>query len=115
VSCNASTDMVTVQMNLCTTGDPSIHRLLSIVLRYCLKSGRMDFENMGFQVPIISYTTLLPSEQTELEWESTYTIEGKFTDSWIDREYLLNDDTDNIDLHVIAVPVNPNNEVVPIG
>lgn len=96
VVCSASTDAVTVQIMLTTTGSPSIHRLLSVVLRYCLKSGRMRFDTYGMQVPTFSYTPPIVSEQAEIETESTYTIESKFTDLWIDKEFDLNDAGANV-------------------
>jgi len=102
IVCSASTDTVTVQMTLTTTGELSIHRLLSVVLRYCLKRGRMTFESYGMQVPTYSYTTPIVSDQAELEMESTYTIESKYTDLWIDKEFDLQDQAANVSVGTIA-------------
>jgi hypothetical protein len=103
-SCDASMDMVNIQLQLASTGDPSVHRLLAIVVRYCLKRGRMMFESNGLQVPIISYTALLSSESSEIEWESSFTIEAKFTELYPIYDFGLQDDTNNINLHLIATP-----------
>ena len=110
VVCSASTDLVTVQMTLTTTGELSVHRLMSVVLRYCLKRGRMTFEKYGMQVPTFSYTPPIVSEQTELEMESTYTIESKFTDLWIDHEFDLNDAGANVLVSATAIPETPSEE-----
>jgi hypothetical protein len=107
VKVSASTDDVRVQMTLTTTGDLGVHRLLSIVLRYCLKRGRPFFDKNGLQVATYTYTPPIMSEQSEIEFESTCTIDGKFTDHWIESEFDVPDSAGDIQVNMIAHPISP--------
>ena len=112
---SASMDSVTVQCKLTTNGDFSIHRLLSIVIRYCLKRGRLIFDKYGMQVPTFSYTPPMLTEQDEHEFESVYTITARFTDTWIEREFDLQDGAANIVVDLCATPTNPQNDIVEVS
>lgn len=103
---NSSIDDVNVQCKLTTNGDFAIHRLLSLVLRYCLKRGRLVFDKYGLQVTTFSYSAPVSTDPDEHEYESIYSITGKFTDSWIYRDFPSNDSTANIRVELIAVPVD---------
>lgn len=98
---HSSMDKVTVQVNLSTTGQASVHRLLALIIRYTLKRGRQQFEAFGLQVPTFSYTPLMLGDADELEFQTVFTIETKVLDSWIDSEFDLNDDTKNL----VIIPV----------
>jgi hypothetical protein len=113
----SSMDKVTLQANLMTTGSASVHRLLALVIRYCLKRGRQLFEIYGLQVPTVSYSPLMLTDDGELEYQSVFTIETMVSDSWIHREFDLNDNTKNIVVHpFIAEPVNKEeNDDVTLG
>lgn len=113
---NASTDDVTIQLNLQTLGDYSVHRLLATVIRYCLKKQRLWFDQYGLQVATYSQTPPLLTEENENEFQTVFTINGKFTDSWIVSEVDLPDSTANIDFGLIAhSDVLPNErEDVPL-
>ena len=82
-----SMDEVTVQCKLSTTGHPSVHRLLSLIVRGIIKSSRLVFDQHGFQLATVNYSPLMATEEFESEFESVYTITGKFKDGWIDHEY----------------------------
>lgn len=112
---SASMDDVTVQCKLTTNGDFSIHRLLSIVIRYCLKRGRLIFDKYGMQTPTFSYTPPMLTDQDEHEFESVYTINAKFTDTWIEKEFDLQDSAANIVVNLCVVPVDPANSTVEIS
>lgn len=92
----ASMDDVTIQLTLTTHGDPSVHRLLAVVVRACLKRGRLMFDMYGLQKATYSYTPPIVSDQAELEMESQFTIEAIYTDLWVDKEFDLNDSASNI-------------------
>lgn len=111
---SASMDAVTVQCKLTTNGDFSIHRLMSIVTRYCLKRGRLLFDQYGMQVASFSYTPPMLTEQDEHEFESVYTINAKFTDTWIEKEYDLADSAANVVVSLIVHSEKPSNEDVPL-
>jgi hypothetical protein len=101
-SINSSQDDVQVQMNLQTLGDASVHRLLATVIRYCLKKQRLWFDECGLQVATYSQTPPILTEDGESEFQTVYTIQAKFTDSWIDHEHTLPDPTANIKIEVVA-------------
>lgn len=83
----ASTDDVTVQARLNTNGDPTVHRLLALVVRNCLKRGRLWFDLYGLQVATIAQTPMIAVEDTEIEYETLFTIQGKSTDHWVIQEF----------------------------
>lgn len=97
----ASIDHVSVQITLTTHGDPSVHRLLQILLRGVLKKNRAFFESCGLQVPTFSYQPLMITDPNEMEVESSLKIETKFTDTWVDSLYDLNDSTGNTQISAI--------------
>jgi hypothetical protein len=98
----ASMDEVTVQCKLTTVGDYSIHRLLSIVLRYCLKSRRMLFDSYGLQVATFSYTPPIMTDPDENEFETIHTVNAKITEQWIEEEVPLLDDAAKLEVEVNA-------------
>jgi hypothetical protein len=103
---NASAEKVNVSIYLTTSGDASINRMLSTIVRAVLKKGRMTFEQAGMMTPLFSYSPVLLTESNEMEFESTFTIEATMVDAWIEREFWLNDKTTNIDIQATAVPVD---------
>lgn len=98
---SASTDDVSIQCKLTTTGDFSVHRLMAIVIRYCLKRGRPYFDEVGLQVATFGYSPPMLTDQEELEYETVFNITGKFTEHWIDHEFDAPDDAANIDVNLI--------------
>lgn len=100
----ASIDDCTIQCKLTTTGDYTVHRLLSIVLRYCLKRGRPLFNDLGLQVATFGYSPPVLSDSEEMEFETVYTINAKFTDHWIEREFDAPDQAAQIDTDLDLPP-----------
>jgi len=98
---NESQDKVHIQCKLQSTGDYSVHRLLGITMRYCLKSSRLHFDRLGLQVATFAYTPPMPTEQSELEFETVFTIEGLLKEGWIAKEYKT---PTEIQAETIAVP-----------
>lgn len=92
----ASSDDVTAQIKLTTTGDYSTHRLLATVLRYCIKKARLDFDYYGLQISTFSYTAPMATEENEMEFETGFVLTGKAVDHWIESEFNVNDDASNI-------------------
>lgn len=109
---NASTDNVSVQCKLTTHGDPSVHRLMSVILRGVIKSARLDFEGIGFQNTKVSYGSMVLTNSDDLTFESVVTIDGIFTDHWILREYDTIDASANIGVDMIATSEHEYNEDV---
>lgn len=83
----ASKDDTRVQCKLTTNGDLSVHRCLSIALRWALKRYRLRFDEYGMQEMTFSYTPPVVTDDTEHIYESIYTLDSQFTDHWIDKEY----------------------------
>jgi hypothetical protein len=80
---NSSIDIVKVSVILTTAGDHSIHRMMTTLLRYCLKSGRMLFEGHGMQVATFSCRPVQLVDNESLIWQTEFTIDAKVTDHWI--------------------------------
>jgi len=99
---NASMDAVTVQCMLTTNGDPGIHRLLQLVLRYCLKSSRMYFESNGFYNTEISYNAPIVADPNMVIYESTATINGQYNEHWIFNEFYTPDPASKISICLTA-------------
>jgi len=104
---SSSTDKIEINCQLTSNGDPSVHRLLSVVLRYILKSSRLTFDRMGIQNAHISYSPIMVQEQESIIFQSTYNISGDYTDSWIDREDISLDTGMNTCINLVAVTDNP--------
>ena len=109
---NSSTDSISVQCKLTTHGEPGNHRLLGLVLRAVLKSCRLNFDKIGFQNTRVSYTPMVVTDQTEMEYESVYSIDGVFTDSWIVKEAQGPDSASNIGVETTAVNPEPSKGLV---
>jgi len=99
---NASTDDVNIQMNLQTLGDYATHRMIATVIRYCLKKQRLWFDQYGLQVATYSQTPPVLTEENEGEYQTIFTINAKFTDTWIAKEFDLADPNANIKIEVVA-------------
>jgi hypothetical protein len=111
---NASIDDITIQLKLSTNGDFVIHRLLVILLRYCIKSRRMEFDNYGIQVASVNFSPPMLTDPDEMEFESVFTLSAKFTDHWIEKEFDLPDAAAKIDIGLIASSVDEENQDVEL-
>lgn len=110
---SASIDDITASITLTTSGSYSIHYLFSIVLRYCLKANRMYFDNHGFQVSTSKYSIPVINDQVENIFQSNYTLEGKFTEYWIDHEFDL-PDSGPVNVCLFAESTNPKDAIVSL-
>jgi hypothetical protein len=103
-SLNSSVDTVKVSITLTTHGDHAIHRLMTVLLRYCLKSGRMLFEQHGMQVATFSQQPAVVADESQLIWQTQFTADAKITDHWIESEGGL-----------IMAPMKLETEAVRVG
>jgi len=99
---SSSTDSVSVQCKLTSHGEPGNHRLLGLLLRASLKSSLLNFDKIGFQNTKISYTPMVLTNQEEMEYESVYSIDGVFTETWIASEVQGPDSASNIGVSTTA-------------
>ena len=109
---SSSIDKATVQCKLTTHGDPSQHRLLGTVLRACIKSSRLIFDQYGFQNISLSWTPMVLTDQDRLEFESVYQISGDYTDYWISKIAQTADKSANIGVDIIATHSDNTDEDV---
>ena len=106
----SSIDNVIVSITLSTAGDHAIHRLMSTVLRYCLKSGRLLFDSYGMQVATFSQQPVIVADDTQLVWQTAFTAEAKITDHWITAESELIGAPMSIDM----IADNNEGDLVPV-
>lgn len=86
---SASQDATTTSITLTNSGSYAQHYLYAAVLRYVLKSQRPFFDFNGLQVATMAYSIPVISDQKDQVYQSQFTLQGKFTESWIEREYDL--------------------------
>ena len=87
---HASMDTTKVNVSLTTAGDYALHRLLVVLLRYCLKASRLDFENSGMQTPSFSQQPPILIDSEQLIWQTPFIISARITDYWIFNEQIVN-------------------------
>jgi hypothetical protein len=109
---SASTDDITTSITLTTSGAYSQHYLYSTLVRAVLKSQRMFFDANGFQVATMGYSIPVIADQEDLIFQTQFTLKGKFTESWIDKEFDLPNKGGKYDFCVSVKSNNPNNQVV---
>lgn len=80
----ASIDEANIDFTLTTYGEPSIHRLISLILRYVIKSSRLAFDQSRMQNIRMSYQPMMLSDEHDMKFVSSYRISGKFTDHWLE-------------------------------
>ena len=80
-----SSDTVTIRCQLVTRGDLEIHRILAMIVRWALKSGRQQMEMNGIQVATFSQSEPTPDQAGEFAngFTSGFSITGISHDSWI--------------------------------
>lgn len=109
---SASTDFTTTSITLTNSGSYAQHYLYSTILRYVLKSQRMFFDMNGLQVATMSYSVPVINDQVDMIFQSQYTLQGKYTESWIEREFMLPNVGDNYKVCVDVESSNPLNDTV---
>lgn len=102
---NSNVEGVEISCKLTTSGDYSIHRLMSIVVRYCLKRGRMLFENYGLQAPIVSQAMPIienGGSDAPAIYSTVFSVKGKLGEHWITKEFDYPDASDSIGVDWVA-------------
>lgn len=104
----SSLNSANVMIKMRSSGDIEVHKLICLVIRYCLRFGRLQLDSLGYQ------TTKLSQEMTVLEdpdqsiFATSFSMTGVIADTWIDAE---STGPEFIDLKICAVPI----EVEPDG
>lgn len=83
---NTSLSTADVSIQLTTTGDIEVHKLLALVCRYALKWNRKFFESQGLQVSTSSQRYPIITDETQSIIQTQFNLSGKIADSWIIQE-----------------------------
>ena len=97
---NAAGNAVTVSIDLKSSGDIEVHKLLALVVRYCLRRGRLLMDENGLQNTISSQNFPVAYDEEQSIYQTTFSLQGKIWDCWIQQEY----DDVTPDLTMCAVP-----------
>jgi hypothetical protein len=108
---SSSTDSVSIRLLLLSNGDVNNHKLLRAIVKYAIKSSRNTFDSYGLQVSTVSVSPISISDPTDIEFQSQFTVSGKFTESWIEKEI---DIPNELALCLVATSSNPGNDDVLI-
>lgn len=103
---HSNIEAVEVNCKLTTSGDYSLHRLMAIVTRYCLKRGRFLFESYGFQAPKISQGMAVlenGGQDAPAIFTTVFSVNGKLGEHWIANEFEYGNASGKIDMCDIAV------------
>lgn len=83
---NASGNSVTVSIDLKSSGDIEVHKLLALVIRYCLRRGRLLMDENGLQNTISSQNFPIAHDEEQGIYQTVFTLNGKIWDCWIQEE-----------------------------
>jgi hypothetical protein len=111
VTINGSTDQVTIQMQLKTSGNPDVHRAWAQVIYHCLKRGRDRLDSYGLQNMQMSRSIPSVEDTQSMIMVTNFTARGFETDTWIASE---KDPLYRMEVGIRAVSVNPEDEKVPL-
>ena len=95
---HTSSNDVEVMINLKSSGDIEVHKLLALVVRYCLKSHRLFIDSRGLQLGKSSQSYPIPYDQEQGIFQTNFNLNGKYFDSWIQYE----ETTKDVNVEMIA-------------
>ncbi len=108
---NASTDSVSVQMVLYTSGDMDLHRVYCQVVRYCLKRGRAILESYGIQNASFSMQPPLATDDKNLIFRTNFSMQAEETETWIEDDLTP---VDGVSFETTADSDDPDHEEVEL-
>ena len=103
---NASGNNCTVMIKLKSSGDVEVHKLLCLILRYCLRFGRIYLEGHNLYLSTTNQDMLVLEDESQQIFATVFSMSGKSFDFWIESEHR---NPDHISLEVDAVPVSIEN------
>jgi hypothetical protein len=83
---HTSMNSCNVMIRLKSSGDVEVHKLLCLVLRYCLRYGRYSLENLGVQISRTHQDLPVLEDPDQLIFASAFSMSGTASDSWIVAE-----------------------------
>jgi hypothetical protein len=87
----ASVDDVSSTITLSTAGDHGIHRLMAVVMRWVLKSGRPFLDRQGLQVSRVTQHPTVLADNEQMIWQTVFALESKTTDHWIASDAIIDE------------------------
>lgn len=104
----SSLNSANVMIKMKSSGDIEVHKLLCLVLRYCLRFGRVQLDSLGLQNTKLSQEMTVLEDPDQSIFATSFSISGVIADTWINAE---SEGPAFINLKICAVPV----EVEPDG
>lgn len=109
---NTSLNNADISIQLTTTGDIEVHKLLGLVCRYALKWNRRFFESQGLQVSVSSQSYPTITDETQMIIQTQFRLSGKITDSWIVQE---SNNPAELDYNMCVVPQKEDESKEHVG
>lgn len=107
---SSSTEAITSSITLTNSGSYAQHYIYTAVLRYILKSQRMFWDANGLQVSTQSNSIPVIMDQEDQIFQSQFTLQGKYTETWIDHEFMLPNKGAKYNFCMTVEPSNPQDE-----
>lgn len=107
---NASHEQAQIRLILQSSGGIELHKILSIITRYCIKYSRLYMEGLGLQNLSIAQNVPQLVEDHDMIFESSFSLGGTILDSWISEEY--NTIKEPLDYDLIASSMDSENQSV---
>jgi hypothetical protein len=83
---NSSGNMASVSIEVKSSGDIEVHKLLALVVRYCLRKERLFMDSAGLQISISSQSFPILQDEEQGIFQSHFSLQGKIWDCWIQEE-----------------------------
>lgn len=83
---HTSGNTANVSIDLKSSGDIETHKLLALVIRYCLKHGRYIMDDNGLQITTSSQNFPSPFDVDQGIFQTVFSLQGKILDHWVQSE-----------------------------
>lgn len=100
---HSSGNAANVSIDLKSSGDIETHKLLALVIRYCLRYGRYLMDQNGLQISTSNQNFPAMFDEDQSIFQTVFTLQGKIWDNWVQTE---NNNPQGIQLEVIPEQTN---------
>jgi len=83
---HSSGNVANVSIDLKTSGDIETHKLIALVIRYCLRFGRYLMDENGLQITTTNQNFPSVYDEEQSIFQTVFTLQGKIWDNWIQSE-----------------------------
>ena len=80
---NSSGNTTQVSIDLKSSGDIETHKLLALLVRYCLKRGRFLMDRNGLQISTTNQNFPVMHDEENSIFQTVFNLHGKILDNWI--------------------------------